>query len=120
MCAMNSDTVAVYEAVPTNGTQKTHSTKSGLGWKDYSALRASPLRGRPRCVETSNGTWLNCDPADIRREYSKCPCIGPHESDCSRRNESPSASCTSAVSHCGIGDMADPTGDRVASPCPNT
>ena len=28
---------------------------SWLGWKDYSALRASPLRGRPRRVNTSNG-----------------------------------------------------------------
>jgi hypothetical protein len=26
-----------------------------LGWKDYSALWASPLRGRPRRVNTSNG-----------------------------------------------------------------
>jgi hypothetical protein len=29
--------------------------RSWLGWQDYSALRASPLQGRPRRVNTSNG-----------------------------------------------------------------
>jgi hypothetical protein len=29
--------------------------RSWLGWQDYSALRASPLRGRPRRVNTNNG-----------------------------------------------------------------